>query len=69
MGLLRSGERRQQKLGYGWGNSGGLLCGGLFLKVEIGQGQGLVLKLYKSRSLDLHSLYIHSFSIIDGLLL
>lgn len=45
----------------------GLLFDGLFLVDEIGRGLSLGFELCKSRSLDLHSLYIRSFSIIDDL--
>lgn len=55
-----------QRLKFGGGIQRGSLFGGLFLEVGIGLGPGLVLGPCRSRIPGLHSLYIRSFSIIDG---
>lgn len=62
-------RRLRLRLGLGWVILWGLLFGGLFRGVETGRGLNLVLGLYMSQRLGLHSPCIRSFSTIDGLLL
>ena len=59
-----SGGHRQQRLELELGILLGLPCGGQLLRVGTAPGLSLELGLCRRQIQGLHSLYIHSFSII-----